>query len=78
MATGRITKKVLDYIAEINRTNKSYLKILGKRLTSTLVVAAGTQSRKDQTKVKYYDRIIFYRCCGFDYYIININTCEEI
>ena len=42
------------------------------------VVAADTQSKKDQTKVRYYDRFIFYRYCGFDYYIININTCEEI
>ena len=32
MATGRITKKVLDYIAEINRTAKqmSYVKELKK------------------------------------------------
>ena len=30
MATGRITRKVLDYIAEINRTNK--LRTLSKEL----------------------------------------------
>jgi len=43
-----------------------------------LVAAADIQSKRDQTKVRYYDRIIFYRYCGFDYYVININTCEEI
>jgi len=34
MATGRITKKVLDYIAEINRTAKqmSYVKDLKKEV----------------------------------------------
>jgi len=30
MATGRITRKILDYIAEINRTNK--LRTLSKEL----------------------------------------------
>ena len=34
MATGRITKKVLDYIAEINRTNK--LRTLSKDLKKSV------------------------------------------
>ena len=43
-----------------------------------LVAAADTQLKKDQTKVRYYDRFIFYRYCGFSHCVININTCEEI
>ena len=46
MATGRITRKVLDYIAEINRTAKQmrYVKDLKKEVNIKL--------KKDQTKVK--------------------------
>ena len=42
MATGRITKKVLDYIAEINRTAKQmkYVKELKKEVE---IGANGTQ-----------------------------------
>ena len=42
MATGRVTKKVLDYIAEINRTAKQmkYVKDLKKEVE---IGATGTQ-----------------------------------
>ena len=43
MATGRITKKVLDYIAEINRTNK--LRTLSKELKKEVDINAGGSSR---------------------------------
>ena len=54
MATGRITKKVLDYIAEINRTNKSrkLSKVLrkeveiGKHGTQKYVVKEGENKGK--------------------------------
>ena len=36
MATGRVTKKVLDYIAEINRTNK--LRTLSKELKKEVIL----------------------------------------
>ena len=42
MATGRITRKVLDYIAEINRTNK--LRTLSKELKKEVEIGKhGTQ-----------------------------------
>ena len=43
MATGRITKKVLDYIAEINRTNKN--RKLSKVLRKEVDINAGGSSR---------------------------------
>jgi hypothetical protein len=54
MATGRITKKVLDYIAEINRTTKqmSYVKHLkkevetGKNGTQKYVIKQGENKGK--------------------------------
>ena len=54
MATGRITKKVLDYIAEINRTAKqmSYVKELkksvehGKNGTQKYVIKEGENKGK--------------------------------
>ena len=54
MATGRITKKVLDYIAEINRTAKQmkYVKELkkevetGKHGTQKYVVKQGENKGK--------------------------------
>ena len=54
MATGRITKKVLDYIAEINRTvaNKRLAKDLkkevetGKHGTQKYVIKQGTNKGK--------------------------------
>jgi len=54
MATGRITKKVLDYIAEMNRTAKqmSYVKDLkksvehGKNGTQKYVVKEGENKGK--------------------------------
>ena len=54
MATGRITKKVLDYIAEINRTAKqmNYVKELkksvehGKNGTQKYVVKEGENKGK--------------------------------
>ena len=54
MATGRITKKVLDYIAEINRTAKqmSYIKDLkrsvehGKNGTQKYVIKEGENKGK--------------------------------
>jgi len=54
MATGRITKKVLDYIAEINRTAKqmSYVKQLkksvehGKNGTQKYVIKEGENKGK--------------------------------
>jgi len=54
MATGRITRKVLDYIAEINRTNKQmrYVKELkksvehGKNGTQKYVVKEGENKGK--------------------------------
>ena len=54
MATGRITRKVLDYIAEINRTAKqmSYVKELkksvehGKNGTQKYVVKEGENKGK--------------------------------
>ena len=42
MATGRITRKVLDYIAEINRTNK--LRTFSKELKKEVEIGKnGTQ-----------------------------------
>ena len=54
MATGRITKKVLDYIAEMNRTAKqmSYVKELkksvehGKNGTQRYVIKEGENKGK--------------------------------
>ena len=54
MATGRITKKVLDYIAEINRTAKQmkYVKDLkkevetGKHGTQKYVIKEGENKGK--------------------------------
>ena len=54
MATGRITKKILDYIAEINRTAKqmSYVKELkksvehGKNGTQKYVIKEGQNKGK--------------------------------
>ena len=54
MATGRITRKVLDYIAEINRTAKqmNYLKELkksvehGKNGTQKYVIKEGENKGK--------------------------------
>ena len=54
MATGRITKKVLDYIAEINKTNKqmNYVKDLkksvehGKNGTQKYVIKKGENKGK--------------------------------
>ena len=54
MATGRVTKKVLDYIAEINRTAKQmkYVKELkkevetGKHGTQKYVVKQGENKGK--------------------------------
>ena len=54
MATGRITKKILDYIAEINRTAKqmNYVKELkksvehGKNGTQKYVVKEGENKGK--------------------------------
>ena len=54
MATGRITRKVLDYIAEINRTAKqmSYVKDLkksvehGKNGTHKYVIKEGENNGK--------------------------------
>ena len=54
MATGRVTKKVLDYIAEINRTAKqmSYIKDLkrsvehGKNGTQKYVIKEGENKGK--------------------------------
>ena len=54
MATGRVTKKVLDYIAEINRTTKqmSYVKDLkkeveiGKNGTQKYVIKQGENKGK--------------------------------
>ena len=54
MATGRITKKVLDYIAEMNRTAKqmSYVKELkksvehGKNGTQKYVIKEGENKGK--------------------------------
>ena len=54
MATGRITKKVLDYIAEINRTAKqmNYVKDLkksvehGKNGTQKYVIKEGENKGK--------------------------------
>ena len=54
MATGRITKKVLDYIAEMNRTAKqmSYVKELkksvehGKNGTQKYVIKEGQNKGK--------------------------------
>ena len=43
MATGRITKKALDYIAEMNRTNKN--KKLSKVLRKEVDINAGASSR---------------------------------
>ena len=42
MATGRVTRKILDYIAEINRTNK--LRTLSKELKKEVEIGKyGTQ-----------------------------------
>jgi len=54
MATGRITKKILDYIAEMNRTAKqmSYVKDLkksvehGKNGTQKYVIKEGENKGK--------------------------------
>tara|TARA_B100000073_G_scaffold266215_1_gene225792 strand:- start:54 stop:224 length:171 start_codon:yes stop_codon:yes gene_type:complete len=54
MATGRITKKILDYIAEMNRTAKqmSYVKELkksvehGKNGTQKYVIKEGQNKGK--------------------------------
>ena len=54
MATGRITKKILDYIAEMNRTAKqmSYIKDLkksvehGKNGTQRYVIKEGENKGK--------------------------------
>ena len=54
MATGRITKKILDYIAEMNRTAKqmSYVKDLkksvehGKNGTQRYVIKEGENKGK--------------------------------
>ena len=54
MATGRVTKKILDYIAEINRTAKqmSYVKNLkkevetGKHGTQKYVIKQGENKGK--------------------------------
>ncbi len=54
MATGRVTKKILDYIAEINRTEKqmSYVKNLkkevetGKHGTQKYVIKEGENKGK--------------------------------
>jgi len=54
MATGRVTKKILDYIAEINRTAKqmSYVKNLkkevetGKNGTQKYVIKQGENKGK--------------------------------
>ena len=54
MATGRVTKKILDYIAEINRTAKqmSYIKDLkrsvehGKNGTQKYVIKEGENKGK--------------------------------
>ena len=43
METGRITKKILDYITEINRTNKN--KKLSKVLRKEVNINAGGSSR---------------------------------
>tara|TARA_R100000700_G_C3038448_1_gene63638 strand:- start:293 stop:463 length:171 start_codon:yes stop_codon:yes gene_type:complete len=43
MATSRITKKILDYIAEINRSNKQ--KKLSKDLKKEVNINAGGSSR---------------------------------
>jgi len=34
--------------------------------------------KKDPTKVKYYDRFVFYRFFSFYCNIIRINKCEKI
>ena len=54
MATGRITRKVLDYIAEINRTNKLrtlFIRVekeveIGKHGTQKYVVKEGENKGK--------------------------------
>tara|TARA_R100001591_G_scaffold80136_1_gene87316 strand:+ start:717 stop:887 length:171 start_codon:yes stop_codon:yes gene_type:complete len=43
MATGRVTKKVLDYISKINNENKE--KILGKLLKKEVKINANGSSR---------------------------------
>ena len=43
MATGRITRKVLDYIAEINRANKQ--KTFSKELKKEVEINANGSSR---------------------------------
>ena len=65
MATGRVTKKVLDYIAHMNKEAKqmSYIKDLKKEVE---IGANGTQKyelKKDKTKVRYYD----FRSCSSSY-----------
>ena len=43
MATGRVTRKILDYIAEINRTSKN--RKLSKVLRKEVDINAGGSSR---------------------------------
>jgi len=54
MATGRITRKILDYIAEINRTSK--LRTLSKELKKEVEIGKhGTQKyvvKKGENKGK--------------------------
>ena len=58
MATGRINKKVLDHIAQINKEAKQIE--LSKNLKKEVETGKhGTQnmlSSKEKTKVKQYDR----------------------
>ena len=57
MATGRISRKVLDHIAQINKENKAAS--LAKDLKKEVETGKnGTQKyvlKKDPTKVKQYD-----------------------
>jgi hypothetical protein len=59
MATGRINRKVLDHIAQINKENKAAS--LAKDLKKEVETGKhGTQKyvlKKDPTKVKQYDRV---------------------
>ena len=61
MATGRINRKVLDHIAQINKENKAAS--LAKDLKKEVETKQGTQkyvlelSSKVKTKVKQYDRV---------------------
>ena len=69
----------MEETQEMNMTNKVNIEFLREQLEKAL---KDIEELKDKVRANgkslLDDRFIFYRHCGFSYYIIYINICEKI